>query len=173
MRVLLLGLLLICSTAYAGNREEKIQTLMEAQGLLKTFEQQLEIGHKQASVQGKQMYDQMMSQMDPGEKFKKRFKVAYNKFLKSLETPWTAKEIVAVWARYYGPKFTDEELDQLIKYYKSDLGQKEVAASREAFVQFNDHFVKEGQPVMQKAVENYVNDLKQIANECNCVRKKG
>lgn len=170
MRLLILGWLLVCSSSYAGDREEKIQTLMEAQGLLSTFEQQLEMSRQQNQEQAQRMMGQVMSHLNPSPEFQSRFESAFNKFIKAVETPWGADEIVEIWAKYFGVKFTDDELDKLIEFYSSDLGKKEVIASREAFVQFSTHFVEAGKPIADKAIQEYINDLQIIAKECNCKR---
>jgi len=170
MRVLWLAVVLLCASTYAADREDKIKTLMEAQGLLITIEQQLVLARVQNQEQAKRMMGQVMSQLNPSPEFQRRFEGAFNKFIKAVETPWGADEIVEVWGKYYGEKFTDEELDQLVEFYSSKLGQKDAIANREALVQFNNHFVEAGKPIADKAVQKYIKDLQLIARECNCKR---
>ena len=172
MKVLILGVVLVCSSAYAADREDKIKTLMEAQGLLITIEQQLDLARVQNKEQAERFMDQVMSQLDPSPEFRSRFEDAFNKFIKAVEMPWGTDEIVEVWAKYYGEKFTDEELDQLIEFYSSKLGQKDAVASREALVQFNNHFVEVGKPIADKAAQEYIKDLQTIAKECKCKRSR-
>ena len=172
MKVLILGVVLVCSSAYAADREDKIKTLMEAQGLLITIEQQLDLARVQNKEQAERFMDQVMSQLDPSPEFQSRFEDAFNKFIKAVEMPWGTDEIVEVWAKYYGEKFTDEELDQLIEFYSSKLGQKDAVASREALVQFNNHFVEVGKPIADKAAQEYIKDLQTIAKECKCKRSR-
>ena len=90
---------------------------------------------------------------------------------KKLEAPWSAEEIVDVWASYYGPHFTDEELDQLIEFYSSELGRKDVSVTKQAMVQFSEHFQREGQPILEKATQEYIEEMKILAKECNCRKK--
>jgi hypothetical protein len=170
MRYWMFGLLLSCTAVCAGDREAKIKTLMEAQGLLATFEQQLEMGRKLNQEQAQRMMKQLMSQLNPSPEFQERFKNSFDKFIKAVETPWGADVIVEVWGNYFGEKFTDEELDQLIAFYTSELGQKEVLASRESLVQFSHHFAEAGKPIADKAVQAYIKDLQLVAKECNCRR---
>lgn len=167
-RIFLILVLFISNSALADSRNEKIQTLMEAQGLLEMFEQQIELGKQQSEQIGQQAIDQMMSQLNPSEEFKKRFTTAFNTFMSKVEAPWGAKEIVDVWAKYYGSGFTNEELDQLIDFYTSPLGSKEVNVSKGAMVSFSKHFQDASEPIMQTAMSEYINDLKVIARECNC-----
>jgi hypothetical protein len=169
-KFVLLLVLISSSFAIAGEREEKIRQLMEAQGLLQTFEQQLELSRKQNQEQGRDMLDQFMAQLNPTPEFSERFEKAFNSFMSKLETPWTAEEIVEVWAKHYGEHFSNAELDQLLSYYKSPLAQKEVIASRQALVGFSNHFMQEGKPIAEKALSEFIAEMKVIAKECKCKR---
>jgi hypothetical protein len=111
-----------------------------------------------------------MSNLNPSQEFKERFEKAFKEFMSEVETPWGAREIVEVWAKYYGEHFTDQELEQLLEHYQTPLAQKEVVASRQALVGFSNHFAEAGKPIAEKAVSNFINNLKLIAKECNCRR---
>ncbi|WP_299948039.1 hypothetical protein [uncultured Microbulbifer sp.] len=80
----------------AGDKEAKIRQLMEAQGLISMFENQLEMGRAQSEQAGKQMMDQLLAQMNPSEDFQARFSVAFNNYMNKVNVPWGAEEIVAV-----------------------------------------------------------------------------
>lgn len=154
--------------AMAGDKEDKIRQLMEAQGLLSMFESQLEMGKAQSKKVGQQMMDQLLSQINPNEEFKARLSAAFNNYMDKVTTPWGAEEIVSVWAQYYGQHFTENELNSLIEFYTSPLGQKEVKASKSALAEFTVHFQKLGEPIFQKATQEYIQELKLAARECNC-----
>ncbi|MBU2225829.1 MAG: hypothetical protein KKB00_17495, partial [Gammaproteobacteria bacterium] len=81
-------------SAIADDRSDKVKNLMEAQGLLSMFEQQLTSTKVQNEKMGEQIIQQILSQLNPNEKFQKRFKTAFLTFLKKIETPWSADEIV-------------------------------------------------------------------------------
>lgn len=163
-------LLLIPVLSHAEGREGVIKEIMEAQGLIVLFEQQMELGKQQGREQSQAMIDQMLSGLNPTPEFRRRFHDAARKFEAAIESPWSAEEIVRVWARYYGAKFTDEELSQLLAHYRTPLAQKEVVASREALVQFTKHFGEAGKPILEKATGEFIEELKLIARECNCRR---
>lgn len=163
-------LFLVSPLVQAESRNEKIEALMEALGLIDMFTQQIEMGKQQNTQLGQKMIDQMMSQLNPSSEFQERFTKAFNKFVSKTEAPWGAEEIVDVWSSYYGPGFTDQELDQLIKFYTSPLGQKDVKVTKEAMISFSNHFQKAGQPIMEAATAEYIKDLKLIAKECDCAK---
>lgn len=155
-----------------GDRNDKIHDLMVAQGALEMWEQQLDMAKAENAKMGKQISNQILSEFTPSEEFKERFNAAFNKFMAKLTTPWTAEEIVSKWAEYYGSKFTDEEIDLLIKHYKSDIGKKDVAASKMALVEFSKYFQDEGKILLDSATKDYIADLKIISKECKCRKAK-
>jgi len=162
--------LFVSSAALAQDREETIKQIMEAQGQIETFEQLLELGRQQSREQGRDMLDQLTSNLIPTPEFAERFEKAVQSFMSEVETPWGASEIVEVWSRYYGQHFTDKELSQLLAHYRSPLAQKEVVASRKAMVSFSNYFSEAGKPIAEKALTNYIANLKLIIKECNCRR---
>ena len=166
----ILILLIFSATAAADSRTEKIEALMRAQGLLEMFQQQLDMGQRQSEVEARSALDQMMSQLNPTDEFRARFDAAFHKFIAAVSNPWSAQEIVSVWSGFYGDQFSDAELDELLQYYTSALGKKEVAASKLALVQFTEHFTNAGKPIMESALSEYIADLKLIASQCKCVR---
>lgn len=167
---------IICSflsfNAVADDRSDKVRSLMEAQGLLSMFEQQLEMGKVQNERMGEQVIGQILSQLNPNEEYKKQFKAAFLTFMSKVEAPWSADEIVTVWGKHYGTHFSDKELDRLVDFYTSDIGKKEVTASKVALVKFSKHFQALGEPIMKKAMQEYIEELKATAKECNCAKKK-
>lgn len=172
MKKLLLILLVISTNCFGDDREQKIQRLMEAQGILAMFEQQLTMSRQQGREQADRMLEQILTNLNPNKDFQNRFRAASEKFISALETPWSAKEIVSVWAQYFGAKFSDAELDELLKFYQSDLGKKEVIASKEALVDFSKHFAEAKKPIIDAALKQYIQDSQRIAKECNCKRPK-
>ncbi len=175
MKILTLFISLLCFISVnAEERSEErdviIQKIMEAQGLIETFEQQLKIGKEHSHEQGRSMLNQMFNLIDPPPEFIERFEKAFKAFMKEVETPWGADEIVAVWSQYYGQHLTDDELTTLLKFYSSPLAQKEVMASRQAMMSFSQHFMQAGKPIAEKAIANFIADLQLISKECNCKR---
>jgi hypothetical protein len=159
-------------STYAETNTAKVKVLMEALGQLDMWNTQIESGKVQSEKLGQQALDQITSQLNPNEEFKKRFFDAYKNYMKKVVAPWSAQEIVDVWAKYYGPNFTEEELDKLIEFYTSDLGKKDVAATKLTMVQFTEHFQREIQPIFANATKEYIEELKIVASECKCSKKK-
>ena len=164
-------LIFFSSLSFADNHSEKVKELMETVGLLEMFTQQMELSKQHGEKNGTMMLDQLMSQLAPSLEYEERFRTAFNNFMQSIEALWTPQEIVDIWAGIYGPNFTAKELDQLIAFYKSELGQKDVLVSRKSMIQFSEYFQNTGQPLIKEATNKYIQELKLIAKECNCQKK--
>ncbi|AXV84556.1 DUF2059 domain-containing protein (plasmid) [Ralstonia syzygii subsp. celebesensis] len=161
------GIALSTSVA-AADRTEKIQKLMQAQGLSQMFEQQIASGREFSRKQADRMMAQVLAGMNADAAYRKRFKDAMEAFIADMQPSWSAGEMVAIWSRLFGAKFTDEELDQLIAFYTSPLGQKEVAASRDALPAFNQLFQARYKPIQERATTAFLQRIQQLKTECRC-----
>jgi len=171
MRHLVIVLSIILSTqVFADGKSEKIEGLMKALGLVETWTQQIEQGKIYNRKISSQMLDQIVSQLNPNEEFQQKFKKASDNFITKTESPWSPEKIVEVWAGYYGPEFTEEELDKLIAFYTSPLGQKDIRVTRGSMEKFSKYFQEAGQPILEKATAEYIQEMKLIAKECNCTK---
>ncbi len=144
---------------------------MEALGLLEMWQSQIDASKQQSAKAAEMALNQIMSGLNPSHEYRARFSSAFEGYLKKLEAPWTAKEIVDVWGSYYGPHFSDEELDRLLAFYTSDLGKKDVSITKRAMGEFTKHFQEAGTPILEKATKEFLEELKIVANECRCQKK--
>jgi len=169
MRIIIFCFLIFASsTCFSAERTDKIRVLMEAQGLVQMFEQQIEAGRVEARQQSKQVLDQFMVQLKPPKEFDARFRAAFEEYLKSLEVPWIAQDIVDVWATVYGDRFTDQELDDLVAYYTSPLGKKDVMVTQAALPELINRLSVLSKPLLERATKDFIQRLQLIANECKC-----
>jgi hypothetical protein len=166
MRTILLTALLISTFAASGaDRTVKIQALMEAQGLLEMWDAQMQLGKEANRVQAQQLLDQVLTSITPTPEIEARLRTASEEFLAACNPPWTAQDVVDVWAEKYGAQFTDQELDDLIAYYTSPLGKKDVAASKAALPAFSNHFLEQSKPRMEAATQTYIERLQKIVGD--------
>ena len=169
MRFILLWVLLVFSaSSFAADRTEKIKTLMEAQGLLQMFEQSMEEGKKRQKTEMQRMLNQVMGPLKPNKEFDVKFRAEVDRFNQALAAPWTAQEIVDLWAKSYGAHFTDAELDQLVAYYTSPLGKKDVAAAQAATPELSQQLYVRYIPVLERATADFIQRLDALVKECRC-----
>lgn len=164
-------LLLVSGAGMADSRTAKVRELMEAQGLLGMFQQQMEQGRAQGQQQAQQTIDQLLAAFDLPPEFEDRLRDAHDEFIAALAPTWTAQDIVDKWAELYGAQFTDTEIDALVDFYTSPLGQKESSVSQQTLPAFTEYFANLSAPIMQNATEQFIQNLKRITTECNCRRE--
>jgi hypothetical protein len=161
-------LALLSSACLSADRTDKVRELMEAQGLLQMFERQMQTGKAEARQREEQMLTQFTAQLKPTKECDTLFRAAFEDSRKALEAPWTAQDIVDVWANVFGSRFTDEELDQLLAFYTSPLGKKEVMASQQALPELTTHFFALSRPLTDRATKDFFQRVQLIAKESKC-----
>lgn len=168
-RYFLLAVLAILSFGVnADAKMDKIKKLMEIQGQIQMWQGVIDSGKKQGEQLATDSMNQLMSRLNPPPDFKKKFNDAVKTFVGKVQTPWSASEIVDTWARFYGSQFSEAELDQLIGFYSSDLGAKDISATRQATTEFQEYYQKARKPIFEKAVKEYIDELQLVARKCKC-----
>lgn len=158
--------------AQADARTDKVETLMKTLGLVEMFEQRIQMSKVRNEQIGKQAIKQILEGLNPPAEMQKKMTKTFLAYMKKVESPWTSDKIVKVWVKYYGANFSEQELDQLIQFYSSPLGKKDVNESKKAMASFSQEFQEKGDKIRIKALSEYVTDLKRIIKECTDCTKK-
>ena len=161
----------ICAVSQGADRSEKLHELMELQGVAQTVDQQLQSSRERTQQMAHQTLDKMLSTLNPPEEFRRRFTEASDEFISAAQTPWSGQEVADTWTKYYGAQFSDKELDQLLKFYKSPLGKKDVAAVHEAMGPYTAELHARYKPILEKAIQQFIDRLQVIVKECNCQKE--
>ena len=133
---ILVTLFCLCINANADTKSEKVAELVEAQGLLDRWAAQIERNQERYRAQEQTIVDQTLSRLNPNEEFRQRFSSAIREFKEATAEPWTAEYMVETYSSFYGPHFSEAEVDELIAFYSSNLGQKDVRSTRLAAAEF-------------------------------------
>lgn len=172
-RLVIAFLALMSMQAFSGEHEDKIRKLFEIQDVISTYQNLLDQNRKQAIKQSDQTMAQIMSQLNPPKEFQIRLKQAADKYVKAVLTDRTAKQIVEVLVKYYSPKLTENELDELIRFYSSELGKKITMVDREGSQYLMKHYEEENARIVNTATSAFIKDIQLIAMECNCEKQSG
>jgi len=92
---------------------------------------------------------------------------AYQNFVESAKPTWTVQEAVEVWKITYDSHVTEEELDKILKFYKSPVGQKNIRASRDAISKLFEFMEEKNQKAKKRAVKAYLEELENISKKAN------
>jgi hypothetical protein len=159
----LLIALFFCGTAVAdeASRREKIAKIVEAQGLHQMFQQQLDQGKASAADIGKSIVEKMLAESGaaPVQKSPKLEQI-FLRYMERCAAMFSATELVDTWSRYYGKDLTEGELDQVLAYYQSAVGKKDVLASQAAMIGFGKTMSDEGQIRLNASISQLMADLK-------------
>jgi hypothetical protein len=166
--VALIGLFLVSSLATAADRSDKIKDLLDSQGLLNMYEQQIKTGRDRARQMADQILAQATASLNLTDQAKTQLNDVVQEFISNAMPTWTSQDVLDAWGKYYGSKFSDEELDLLTSFYRSPLGQKDVAATAEALPKLSADFQERYKSQLAKATDQYVKRLQQIMKDCNC-----
>lgn len=173
MKILWATVLITCCTlCHAGSREENAVRLIKAQGVVEMFAQQKAQSSLAAKHQSEDILQQITSGFNINDNLKKKFYEISNQFMSDLQSSSTPEEMTKVWADLYTSKFTDSELEELVKYAESPLGQKEREVSQQALSEFTAHFVQLSKVRYEQAINTYITGLKKALDECNCKKTK-
>ena len=167
MRYLFISLIILASNAYAGP-QEKVAALMKAQGLDEMLESQFTMMQAEGIKQAEQMTKQIVSEFSLSREFEEKMVAATRIYVQTIQSSFSSAEIVSFWSRTYGSRFTEKELDGLLKYYNSPLGKKDIAVTKQALPVFNEYLLQKTSQVTERALSEYTSSLKSIVEECAC-----
>nr|WP_300309417.1 DUF2059 domain-containing protein [Halomonas sp.] len=160
---------LVSCGASAQSRDEMLQQLVEATRLTDILLQKIEIQQKTTQETMRGTVDQIETQINPTPDYMEKFEAAYQDAVSKLAPQWTTQEVASAWGDYYGKNISDEELAQILAFYQSPAGQKDVAATRQAMQELSQHFTEAYKPVVEMAVAQFYAHLQTIADDIDSV----
>jgi hypothetical protein len=156
---------LVAAPGEEDSRTSKIAELVQLQGLSAIMEQTKAAGREAATQMVRSMTDKMSVQF-PNVPAGKRaaIEAASKQFLSEVDHSFDQDDAVQAWGRFYSQGLTEKELDSIVAYYRSPVGQKDVRASQAALPQFQKYMVEKRTAAMNSAVANYTAALRDIEN---------
>ncbi|GBC62109.1 hypothetical protein DENIS_3072 [Desulfonema ishimotonii] len=171
----LIFILIIVSTSVFGDQNSKaakLNELMELSGMVKIMEK----ARNKNKVQALQYKQQVMKQFEQNfniddPKVWKYFESEYQKFIASLEPKWSSEEAVQKYADLYGSRMTEEEIDKVLEFEKSEVGKKSTAVSNEVVPLWLDYLTKESDAQFSEGLQKFAANLKSFIAEKNKKQK--
>jgi hypothetical protein len=93
-----------------------------------------------------------------------RLEGAERQFQRDVENGFDQEDAVRTWGRLYSQSLTDADLDAILAFYRSPVGQKDVTATGAALPQFQHYIIEKNAAVMNAAVANYTAALRGIVD---------
>lgn len=158
---------LCASPAHAddASKKAKVVKYIELIGLRDMFEQQIALEEQKTDKLLKQIADEELGQLANKGAIAEKLQQANAAFSQTLKSAITPERLATVYGDLYGAHFTEAEIDELIKHAQSDLGRKEIAASKATLLEYGKAFEKEENDAIQKAIKDYTARLDAIVAE--------
>ena len=162
-RALFLVALLAWGAASAdeATRRGKIAEIFEIQGLSQMLQQQMEESKAAAGEIGKSIVKKILAEKGiPEGQQNPQLEQVFRDYLERSATMFSAKELVDTWSTFYGENLSESELDQVLAYYKSPVGRKDVIANQLAMPRFGEFMRTQQQKRMNASIGQFMAEVK-------------
>jgi hypothetical protein len=148
-----------------ASRAVKIAELMRLTGLARMLAESKVTEQAAARKMVQSMSQQMFAKFPtiPPEQ-RTRLEGAERQFQRDVENGFDQDDAVRTWGRLYSQSLTDADLDAILAFYRSPVGQKDVTATGAALPQFQHYIIEKNAAVMNVAVANYTATLRSIVD---------
>lgn len=171
MRVLIAVVLATIALPYGSavadteSKNRKLAQLVEAIGLRDMLSDMMEISSKEINLLPDQILAQMMTVdqlSDPG--IQQEVQRAQQRFITTaMNIPVDAA--AAQFAKWYGEHVTEAELEQILAFYQSPIGQKDIAASHAANRGFTEWYARQQQQRITEAATTFQREILSILSQ--------
>jgi hypothetical protein len=148
-----------------ASRAAKIAELMRLTGLARMLAESKVTEQAAARKMVQSMSEQMFAKFPaiPPEE-RARIEGATRQFQRDVDNGSDQDAAVRTWGRLYSQNLTDADLDAILAFYRSPVGQKDVTATGAALPQFQHYIIEKNAAVMNAAVANYTAALRSIVD---------
>lgn len=112
------------------DRSAIVQKIADARGLTEVFDGQMVQQRDATKAYAAQVFGETIAAA--GGKMNPREQAAFDKMVLRTSEMFKGSEIAAVWIAQYGRDLSVPELQQILSYYESPIGRRDVAASKAA-----------------------------------------
>jgi hypothetical protein len=161
--------LVLAIPAYAADdvRQRKLDELMRTIKLQDMFEQQIASSRASYVAFGRKIFAQFQEQMtpiaDPAQKAK--MDSVLQRYIERASVLWKAEDLAAVWSERFGRELTDDDLEQILAFYRSPVGPKVVAANQAANIVLTEFVNAQSQERLRAAIQQLAADLREAAGK--------
>lgn len=144
-----------------ASRDERIQRLIAAQELQVSIDQQLTAMASELQAAGTQMVQQRLA--SEGKTLTPELEAVLARFTERAVRLFSAEEALAVFAEALNASdLANDELDAMVAYYASPVGQRDVAAQRQASVAMAVWMAQESGTRYQALLQQLVAEIDQL-----------
>jgi hypothetical protein len=150
-----------CGEVFAQeNRELLIRKIVEVQGVNKMFEEQYVQQRNTMTAQAKQMYAQIVAGV--GEKESEKSREVFMRFMRKSSEMISVSEMTNRWISHYGTNLSEQDLKDILTYYKTEIGKKDIAATQVAMKPFTAWLLFESQKRGEQLMTEFIKEMENL-----------
>lgn len=163
-----LALIVGCATPPPESHEDKVRRLMDVADVTRTYQRHTRLSMQVSQKYAHEMVKQYVDETKLTPELRQKHEKAVQDYVRKVQSAISAEDMIDAWKRLFGAQFTDAELDQMIRYYSSPLGQKELRVKEDATQRLTNAFHEKSRPVIEQALHDYIVAMQTISHECRC-----
>lgn len=142
------------------NRESLVRQIVEVQGVNKMFEEQYTQQRDTMTAHAKQMYAQIMA--STGEKESKKSREIFMRFMSKSSQMIAVSEMTNRWISHYGTNLSDQDLKDILAYYRTAIGKKDIVATQAAMKPFTAWLLSESQKRQEQLTVEFMQEMENL-----------
>jgi len=147
----------------------RVAELIRVKHLREDFQERLVKGRADYEARANKLMTAEQARFSPRPDFERQFQAIHARFVSTIETPMAVDAYMQVVTQYYREHYTEADLDGLIRFYSSPLGQKELAVMHEADVGMELEFATQSQAIDAAALAEFTAEYHKLAEACQCL----
>jgi hypothetical protein len=150
-----------CTEVFAQeNRDALIRQVVEVQGVNKMFEEQYVQLRDTMAAHAKQVYAQTMESV--GEKESEKSREIFMRFVRKSSEMISVSEMTNRWISHYGTNLSDQDLKDILAYYKTEIGKKDIVATQAAIKPFTAWLLSESQKREEPLMAEFIREIEKL-----------
>lgn len=153
----------VVSFADTTSKHDKLVVLMDILGIKEHLDQQIMLSREQSKQVTDQMFGLLKAKLSSmNQQEIERLQAAGEIFMKACEPAWTVDEAVSHWVQMYGEHVSEQELDQILLFYRSAAGQKDIEATKAVLPKWTGYFSKIDQKRLEEHMDIFMGEMDEI-----------
>jgi hypothetical protein len=150
-----------CGEVFAQEtRASIIRQIVEVQGVRQMFAEQYTQQRNAIEAEAKQLYTQIIA--SDGGKESEKSKEIFIRFMTKTSEMISVSEMTNRWISYYGTQLSDKDLKDILAYYKTETGKKDIAATRAAMTPFIAWLLQESQKRGEQLMAEFIQEMENL-----------
>ncbi len=150
--------------------DAKLRELMRASGAVDHLQQQIDAAVTRAEGNAERMARESAARLQPDAAFRERVQQALDTYVSRVRAQLSEAARGDSWIAVYRKAFSEEEIDQLLAFYRSPLHVRELAVAEDATVHLDGEVSVPFAALTAQPTREYLATLRSLIRDCHCQR---